>query len=318
MMKAERLFESQGGPIILSQIENEYGPMEYELGAPGKAYSYWAAKMALGLGTGAPWVMCKQDDAPDLIVLLRLEGFLRNGKSPVLTVLSAGHALHAFVNGQLSGSSYGSLEFPKLTFNQGVNLRAGINKISLLSIPVGLPVGLKGEALNLHSEWAGDPNTISLVRRETDSVCANINEWQPNLMNYLMKASASEHRKVSAEATAREVVMHTTLMMILTELKQNMKRRVYEAAISGNVVAMEALLEEDELILDRVLLTTFHETPLHITIIRGHLYFASSLLRRLLKLSGEFDVLHRLPVHLVAIESHADLVEQLLSVNRSC
>ncbi|KDP40776.1 hypothetical protein JCGZ_24775 [Jatropha curcas] len=68
MMKAEGLFESQGGPIILSQIENEYGPMEYELGAPGKAYSNWAAKMAVGLGTGVPWVMCKQDDAPDPVI----------------------------------------------------------------------------------------------------------------------------------------------------------------------------------------------------------------------------------------------------------
>ncbi|PWS21088.1 beta-galactosidase, partial [Enterococcus faecium] len=26
MMKSENLFASQGGPIILSQIENEYGP----------------------------------------------------------------------------------------------------------------------------------------------------------------------------------------------------------------------------------------------------------------------------------------------------
>lgn len=42
--------------------------MEYELGAPGKAYTNWAAKMAVGLGTGVPWVMCKQDDAPDPIV----------------------------------------------------------------------------------------------------------------------------------------------------------------------------------------------------------------------------------------------------------
>ena len=31
------------------------------------------------------------------------EGFLRNGKDPVLAVFSAGHALHVFVNGQLSG-----------------------------------------------------------------------------------------------------------------------------------------------------------------------------------------------------------------------
>ncbi|XP_074294925.1 beta-galactosidase-like [Silene latifolia] len=68
MMKAERLFESQGGPIILSQIENEYGPLEYEIGAPGKAYANWAAKMAVGLNTGVPWVMCKQDDAPDPVI----------------------------------------------------------------------------------------------------------------------------------------------------------------------------------------------------------------------------------------------------------
>lgn len=50
------------------QIENEYGPMEYELGAPAKAYTKWAAQMAVGLGTGVPWIMCKQDDAPDPIV----------------------------------------------------------------------------------------------------------------------------------------------------------------------------------------------------------------------------------------------------------
>ncbi|KAL3824445.1 hypothetical protein ACJIZ3_020474 [Penstemon smallii] len=436
MMKAERLYETQGGPIILSQIENEYGPMEYELGAPGKAYTEWAAKMAVDLGTGVPWIMCKQDDAPDPIIntcngfycdyfspnkaykpkmwteawtgwftefggpvpyrpaedlafsvakfiqkggsfinyymyhggtnfgrtaggpfiatsydydapldeygLLRQpkwghlkdlhraiklcepalvsgdpvvtplgnyqeahvfksragacaaflanynqrsfakvsfgsmhynlppwsisilpdckntvyntarigaqsaqmkmtpvrkgfswqsyneettsygddtftvaglleqvnttrdhtdylwyttdvkigpwEGFLRGGNMPVLTVLSAGHALHVFINGQLSGTAYGSLENPRLTFKQGVNLRIGVNKISLLSIAVGLPnigphfetwnagvlgpvslsglnegkrdltwqkwsykVGLKGESLSLHS-----------------------------------------------------------------------------------------------------------------------------------------------------------------------
>ncbi|KAK4269257.1 hypothetical protein QN277_022441 [Acacia crassicarpa] len=389
MMKAERLFESQGGPIILSQIENEYGPVEYEIGAPGKAYTNWAAQMAVGLGTGVPWIMCKQDDAPDPIIntcngfycdyfspnkaykpkmwteawtgwytefggsvphrpaedlafsvarfiqkggsfvnyymyhggtnfgrtaggpfiatsydydapideyglirqpkwghlkdlhraiklcepalvsadptvsrlgnyqeahvfksksgacaaflanynpksfatvlfgnlhynlppwsisilpdckntvyntarvgsqssLMKMtrvpmhgglswqafneettstddstfttsglleqlnmtrdasdylwystdvvinsnEGFLRNGKDPVLTVLSAGHALHAFVNGQLAGTAYGSLEFPKLTFSRSVKLRAGVNKISLLSVAVGLP-----------------------------------------------------------------------------------------------------------------------------------------------------------------------------------
>ncbi|WOK98608.1 beta-galactosidase 2 isoform X1 [Canna indica] len=68
MMKSEGLFESQGGPIILSQIENEFGPLEYDQGEPAKAYAAWAATMAVGMETGVPWVMCKQDDAPDPVI----------------------------------------------------------------------------------------------------------------------------------------------------------------------------------------------------------------------------------------------------------
>ncbi|OIW09652.1 hypothetical protein TanjilG_28251 [Lupinus angustifolius] len=68
MMKSENLFESQGGPIILSQIENEYGAQSKLLGAAGQNYVKWAAKMAVELGTGVPWVMCKEDDAPDPVI----------------------------------------------------------------------------------------------------------------------------------------------------------------------------------------------------------------------------------------------------------
>ncbi|XP_020592061.1 beta-galactosidase 2-like isoform X1 [Phalaenopsis equestris] len=68
MMKAENLFEWQGGPIILSQIENEFGPPEYDQGEPAKNYVAWAAGMAVGLDTGVPWIMCKQDDAPDPVI----------------------------------------------------------------------------------------------------------------------------------------------------------------------------------------------------------------------------------------------------------
>ncbi|XP_057728689.1 beta-galactosidase 5-like isoform X1 [Arachis stenosperma] len=68
MMKSENLFQSQGGPIILSQIENEYGPERRAMGAAGHAYINWAAKMAVGLGTGVPWVMCKETDAPDPVI----------------------------------------------------------------------------------------------------------------------------------------------------------------------------------------------------------------------------------------------------------
>ncbi|CAL9755128.1 unnamed protein product [Musa acuminata subsp. burmannicoides] len=68
MMKSESLFGSQGGPIILSQIENEYGPESKAFGSAGHSYVNWAAEMAVGLKTGVPWVMCKEDDAPDPVI----------------------------------------------------------------------------------------------------------------------------------------------------------------------------------------------------------------------------------------------------------
>ncbi|PPR86719.1 hypothetical protein GOBAR_AA33971 [Gossypium barbadense] len=68
MMKQEKLYASQGGPIILSQIENEYGNIDSAYGAAAKPYIKWAAGMAISLDTGVPWVMCQQSDAPDPII----------------------------------------------------------------------------------------------------------------------------------------------------------------------------------------------------------------------------------------------------------
>ncbi|KAI5402325.1 hypothetical protein KIW84_050077 [Lathyrus oleraceus] len=68
MLKEEGLYASQGGPIILSQIENEYQNVERAFGTAGSQYVEWAAKMAVGLNTGVPWVMCKQTDAPDPVI----------------------------------------------------------------------------------------------------------------------------------------------------------------------------------------------------------------------------------------------------------
>ncbi|XP_030499794.2 beta-galactosidase 3 [Cannabis sativa] len=68
LMKSEHLFESQGGPIILSQIENEYGVQSKLFGPPARNYMNWAAKMAVGMDTGVPWVMCKEEDAPDPVI----------------------------------------------------------------------------------------------------------------------------------------------------------------------------------------------------------------------------------------------------------
>ncbi|MCL7024181.1 hypothetical protein MKW94_007274 [Papaver nudicaule] len=67
-MKDEKLFASQGGPIILSQIENEYNMVQLAYKSLGTRYVQWAGNMAVGMKTGVPWVMCKQTDAPDPVI----------------------------------------------------------------------------------------------------------------------------------------------------------------------------------------------------------------------------------------------------------
>ncbi|KAF7120769.1 hypothetical protein RHSIM_Rhsim13G0174300 [Rhododendron simsii] len=68
LMKEENLFASQGGPIILAQVENEYGNVEGSYGIGGMLYVKWAAETAVSLNTTVPWVMCVQEDAPDPII----------------------------------------------------------------------------------------------------------------------------------------------------------------------------------------------------------------------------------------------------------
>ncbi|XP_076933471.1 beta-galactosidase 3-like [Bidens hawaiensis] len=130
------------------------------------------------------------------------ESFLTGGERPKLLVQSMGHALHVFINGELSGSSFGTRKHRKITYKESVNLRAGTNKIVLLSVAIGLQnmgghyetcetgvlgpvalygldqgkrdlswfnwtyqVGLKGEAMNVFSS-----NTNSHIKWIQDSL----------------------------------------------------------------------------------------------------------------------------------------------------
>ncbi|KAK3006998.1 hypothetical protein RJ639_017059, partial [Escallonia herrerae] len=68
MCKEAKLFAPQGGPIILAQIENEYGNIMGPYGEAGKSYIKWCAQMALSLNAGVPWIMCQQDDAPQPMI----------------------------------------------------------------------------------------------------------------------------------------------------------------------------------------------------------------------------------------------------------
>ncbi|KAL0455916.1 UNVERIFIED_CONTAM: Beta-galactosidase 7 [Sesamum latifolium] len=66
MMKKENLLASQGGPIILAQIENEYGLVSSTFGERGKSYLNFTLDLAESLKLNVPWIMCQQWDVPQM------------------------------------------------------------------------------------------------------------------------------------------------------------------------------------------------------------------------------------------------------------
>jgi beta-galactosidase len=63
------LLHENGGPIILLQIENEYGLSERQYGQSGHKYAQWAADFAQSLNASksTPWFMCQQDNIPSIL-----------------------------------------------------------------------------------------------------------------------------------------------------------------------------------------------------------------------------------------------------------
>ncbi|KAJ3031126.1 hypothetical protein HDV00_008501 [Rhizophlyctis rosea] len=64
---------SNGGPVALLQMENEFGNIAKEKGEDGRKYILWAAELAKSLEVDIPWIMCQQDDIP--IVINTCNGF---------------------------------------------------------------------------------------------------------------------------------------------------------------------------------------------------------------------------------------------------
>lgn len=56
--------------IYLLQVENEYNHVQLAYKEKGDSYVKWAANLVTGLNLDIPWVMCKQNDAPDPVVSL--------------------------------------------------------------------------------------------------------------------------------------------------------------------------------------------------------------------------------------------------------
>ncbi|KAI7729378.1 hypothetical protein M8C21_018639, partial [Ambrosia artemisiifolia] len=91
-----------------------------------------------------------------------------------------------------------------------------------------------------------------------------------------------------------------------------METKLYEASLTGDVQTLNALLHQDQLILDRLSLTIFNESPLHIAAMRGHHQFVIALLTQNPKLALALDTQRRTPLHLASANGYLETVQELI------
>ena len=97
--------------------------------------------------------------------------------------------------------------------------------------------------------------------------------------------------------------------------EDNTIKRLYEASMEGSVAILNSLIQKDPLILNKISLTTFGETPLHIAALLGHVNFTRELVAHKPKepqLAAELDLFKRAPLHLASAEGHAEIVQALM------
>ncbi|KAL0356581.1 UNVERIFIED_CONTAM: Beta-galactosidase 13 [Sesamum calycinum] len=97
---------------------------------------------------------------------------MRSDISPILQVASLGHALLAFVNGEYIGFGHGSNVEKSHVFKKSINLKPGVNHISLLAMTVGLP----NSGAYMEKRFAG-PRAITIQGLMAGTLDITRNYW---------------------------------------------------------------------------------------------------------------------------------------------
>ncbi|KAG9138341.1 hypothetical protein Leryth_001535 [Lithospermum erythrorhizon] len=92
-------------------------------------------------------------------------------------------------------------------------------------------------------------------------------------------------------------------------------KELHEAAGEGNVASLLNLLEKDRFMLDRSMVISYGETPLHIAAMLGHLEFCKELLRRKPELAEELDLRRSSALHLASAKGFTEIVKLLVSTS---
>ncbi|KAI3715652.1 hypothetical protein L6452_22638 [Arctium lappa] len=93
------------------------------------------------------------------------------------------------------------------------------------------------------------------------------------------------------------------------------ERLLFDASLEGNVTLLQALLQEDPLILDRVIVNRCDDMPLHVASMLGHIDFVNEILSRKPQLATESDSQQRLPLHVASAKGHVEIVKLLISAH---
>ncbi|CAI8602748.1 unnamed protein product [Vicia faba] len=101
-----------------------------------------------------------------------------------------------------------------------------------------------------------------------------------------------------------------------TNLEDETIKTLYNASLNGSVTTLNTLIQNNPLILHKVSLSLYNETPLHISSLLGHLQFCEILLQNKPSFANEVDSKGRCPLHLASAEGHTEVVKALLLANQ--
>ncbi|XP_047173043.1 beta-galactosidase 11-like, partial [Vigna umbellata] len=92
--------------------------------------------------------------------------------STVIRILSLGHSLHTFVNGEFIGTNHGTHEEKGFEFQKAVNFKVGVNNIAILATTIGLP----DSGAYMEHRYAG-PKSILILGLNSGKIDLTSNGW---------------------------------------------------------------------------------------------------------------------------------------------
>ncbi|RVW76033.1 Ankyrin repeat-containing protein BDA1 [Vitis vinifera] len=94
-----------------------------------------------------------------------------------------------------------------------------------------------------------------------------------------------------------------------------MDPRLYSVARLGSLAALNSLLEEDPLLLEKVALSSSADTPLHIATLAANTDFAKEMLLRMPNFAWELNQDGFSPLHIAAAMGNIEITRELLSLD---